>query len=136
MTPTIKEISAEETYTLRHTVMWPNKPIAYIQLAEDNKGIHFGLYVKEQLVTVCSLFIENQSAQFRKLATLTQEQGKGYASRMIEHIIAYAKEQNARDIWCNARANKTSFYKKFNLEETEHKYTKGEIDFIIMKRTL
>ena len=132
----IRQISVEETYPLRHTIMWPNKPLAYIQLKDDPLGTHFGLFIHEELVSVCSLFIAQNSGQFRKLATLTKEQGKGYASALILHIIDYSKNKNIGELWCNARANKTKFYSRFGFIKTDNQYTKEGINFIVMKIAL
>ena len=35
----ITQIKAEETYDLRHTVMWPNQPREFIILDDDKDGI-------------------------------------------------------------------------------------------------
>ncbi len=66
----IKRISPEETYDLRHRVMWPDHPWDFIKLQEDNNGKHFGLFVSNKLTSVISLFISNEEAQFRKFATI------------------------------------------------------------------
>ena len=39
-------------------------------LQDDEDGLHFGLFNKEKLVSVVSLFIDGEEAQFRKFATL------------------------------------------------------------------
>ncbi|KAI1480509.1 hypothetical protein F4774DRAFT_378735 [Daldinia eschscholtzii] len=41
----IRPISAEETYALRQAVLWPNKPLSYVQLPDDLVGQHFGAFV-------------------------------------------------------------------------------------------
>lgn len=133
---TIKEISAEDTWDIRHSVMWPNNSINYIKLPEDSTGIHFGLFKNNLLTAVVSLFIKQNTAQFRKLATETQEQGKGYVSLLIKHIMKYAKNENVDKIWCNARAEKAVFYEKFQLVKTNYTYRKNGIDFIIMEKKL
>ena len=46
----IKQISAADTWDLRHRVMWPEQPFEYVQLAEDEAGIHFGLFENKQIV--------------------------------------------------------------------------------------
>ncbi|WP_255535248.1 GNAT family N-acetyltransferase [Cellulophaga sp. E16_2] len=132
----IKEITAEETYPLRHKVMYPNHPFDYIKLPKDQEGTHFAVVKNAKNVTVVSLFFENDSAQFRKLATLESEQGQGHASKLLDFVIAYAKQKKAEKLWCNARANKTSYYKKFGLEETNKTYTEAGIDFIILEMNL
>lgn len=66
---------------LRHEVMWPDEDFDYIKLKDDDAGIHFGLFKENMLISVVSLFVDKDEAQFRKFATLKSEQGKGYGSR-------------------------------------------------------
>ncbi|QWX84906.1 GNAT family N-acetyltransferase [Cellulophaga sp. HaHaR_3_176] len=132
----IKKITTEETYHLRHTVMYPNLPLEAIKLPKDNKGEHFAVVKNDVIVSVVSLFFENNNAQFRKLATAVSEQGKGHASSLIKHIIEYSKKEKTKKIWCNARILKIAFYKKFGLLETTKTYSKDGFDFIILEMDL
>lgn len=72
----IKETELSRVWKLRYEVMYPEKDIEYVKLEEDEKGIHLGLYADDKLMSVISLFTENDSIQFRKFATLAAEQGK------------------------------------------------------------
>lgn len=130
----IQKIKFDETYSLRHQVMWPDQPLDYVKLSEDKNGIHFGLFKNEKLISVVSLFIKGKSAQFRKFATTHMEQGKGYGSLLLSHLIEYTTQKSITEIWCNARADKTDFYKKFGMEETTKTYIKENIPFVVMKK--
>lgn len=130
----IEEISAGETYDLRHRVMWPNKPKKYVALENDEKGIHFGLSKGSRLISVVSLFITKDDAQFRKLATEISEQGNGYGTLLLNHIMTVITNRKIRRLWCNARADKTSFYERFGILPTSKTFTKGGIDFVIMEK--
>ena len=77
----IRSIEAEDTLAIRHEVMWPDQPLDYVKLPDDEKGLHYGLFYEGELITVVSLFLDRESAQFRKLATLQHYQGKGYGLR-------------------------------------------------------
>lgn len=132
----ISEISAEATWPIRHQVMWPDQPFDFIKLPEDAQGIHYGLWVGEDLVSVVSLFIKNNEAQFRKFATLEAQQGKGYGSQLLHHLMQEALNLGIEKIWCNARAHKTGFYAKFGMHETNQTYVKGGIDFVILEKIL
>ena len=132
----IKQITAEQTWSLRHRIMYPNEPFESIKLPDDFEGIHFGLFKKGLLVTVVSLFIRNNEVQFRKLATEISEQRKGYASKLLDYIFNYATRIDATRIWCNARENKAYFYEKFGLQITEETYVKTGIKFVIMEKIL
>lgn len=132
----ITKISAEETWSLRHKVMWPEKPLEYIKLPNDNNGLHYGLWKDKKIVSTISLFITNEKAQFRKLATEIAEQGNGYGTQLLMHIMTLMPNYNVHKIWCNARIDKTSFYKKFGMWETDRKFSKENINYVIMEKSI
>lgn len=136
MTTTIKEVNLEEVWQLRHEVMWPDMPFDYIKLADDDEGIHFGLHKDKRLISVLSLFINDGDAQFRKFATLEQEQGHGYGSILLNYIIDNVKHYGIKRIWCNARTDKTAFYQKFGLIKTESTFRRDGKSYIIMEKRL
>ena len=129
----IQQIMASMTWPLRQEVMWPDQPISYVQLPNDEDGLHFGGFLKGQIVAVCSLFIHKDEAQFRKLAVKRVVQGKGLGSLMILHVFKYAQEHGVNRIWCNARYAKRHFYHRFGMHETNHTFQKGGIDYVIME---
>jgi len=131
----IKQITPSETILIRHKVMWPNKPIEYVKLPNDENGSHFGLFVNGELTSIISLFIENNEAQFRKFATLNEFQGLGYGTILLKNIIAFIKKEGIRKLWCNARVEKLKFYERFNLKPTDKKFEKGGIEYVIMEKT-
>lgn len=129
----IKQITISEVLPIRHKVMWPNMPVNYVALKNDNDARHFGLFVDDKITSIISLFTENNEAQFRKFATLVEFQGFGYGSILLKHIIALAKKEKLKKLWCNARIEKSKFYERFNLKPTLQKFTKEEIDYVIME---
>ncbi len=132
----IKQITADQTWHLRHRVMYPNEPFESIRLPDDFEGVHFGLFKNNHLVTVVSLFIRNEEMQFRKLATEITEQENGYATKLLFHIFEYAIQIQATRIWCNAREKKAYFYEKFGLHKTKKTYVKTGIQFVVMQKIL
>ncbi len=135
ITPEIKQITTSETLAIRHKVMWPNKPLAYVKLPNDENARHFGLFVNNEITSIISLFVVNNEAQFRKFATLIEFQGFGYGTMLLKRIIELMKEEGIQKLWCNARVEKSKFYKKFNLEPTDKKFKKDGIDYVIMEKT-
>jgi len=115
--------------------MWPNQPLEFVKLPEDDKGLHYGLYVDDQLTSIISLFINGKEAQFRKFATLESHQGKGYGSILLNEIMQIAATESLTKIWCNARRSKTNYYTKFGMKVTDKTYVKGGTDFVIMEKT-
>lgn len=129
----IAAIKASETWEIRHKVMWPDQPFEFVQLEEDNSGLHFGVFDEDNLVSIVSCFIVNDEMQFRKLATLKEYQGKGIATLLLNHVLKLAKDRGLQKVWCNARTTKKSFYKKFGMAATGKTFTKSGQEFSIME---
>ena len=127
-------LSAEETWPIRHKVMWPDHPIDFVKLPNDSDGRHFGLYLDSDLVSVISLFTENNEVQFRKFATLQEYQGKGFGTQLLTEIMRIVTQEKVSKIWCNARITKTDFYGKFGMTLTQTRFTKADVDYVIMER--
>ena len=136
MNPKIVEITAEETLTIRNKVMWPNKSIDYVRIPNDDKGRHFGLVINDKMISVISLFVENKEAQFRKFATLTDYQGKGFGTLLLKEIINIAEHNNLNRLWCNARIDKSKYYTNFGMNLTDKKFVKGGVEYVIMEKNL
>ncbi|WP_396600386.1 GNAT family N-acetyltransferase [Algibacter sp. R77976] len=130
----ILEITHQETLSIRHEVMWPDKPIDYVHIPNDHQGKHFGLFFNGKMISVISLFIVNNEAQFRKFATLIDYQGQGFGSILIKEILNIVKRENVDKIWCNARVEKSNYYTKFGMRLTEHRFRKGGIEYVIMEK--
>ena len=130
----IKRIPPESTWPIRHEVMWPDQTIDYVRLPNDEEGIHYGLFLEDELVGVISAFITGNEVQFRKFATLVKHQGKGYGTQLLNHLLAALEKEDLQRIWCNARLDKQNFYKRFGLQTTDETFTKGGIDYVIMEK--
>jgi len=114
--------------------MWPNKPIEYVKLPNDENARHFCLFVNGEITSIISLFEDNNEVQFRKFATLEKFQGLGYGSILLKKIIDLIKKEGVRKLWCNARVEKSKFYERFNLKTTDKKFVKGGIEYVIMEK--
>ena len=132
----IKQITTAKTLPIRHKVMWPKKPISYIELPNDKDARHFGLFVNGEITSIISLFTEDNQVQFRKFATLVQFQGLGYGTILLNKIIELVQKEGIKKLWCNARVEKSKFYERFNLKSTDKKFVKGGIEYVIMEKTL
>lgn len=131
----IKKIAAKDTWDVRHRVMWPNENIAYVQLPEDDEGIHYGLFKDSELISVISVFFRDGEAQFRKFATDKNEQGRGYGSALLSYLMEEIRQKDVTKVWCNARSEKTLFYQKFGMEIRGEKYYRGSIEYVKMEKT-
>ena len=134
---TIEPIAADQTYALRHAVLWPHKPLAYVQLPEDAAGQHFGAFADGELVAVISLFVGADGvARFRKFATDPAWQGRGVGTALLRHLMAAAQSQGASQLWCDARQNTLPFYQRFGLAPEGAVFYKGEVPYVRLSRSL
>lgn len=132
----IKKINYQDTYEIRHVVMWPNQPLAFIKLEDDATGLHYGYFDGNRLVSVVSLFVNNHKIQFRKFATLKECQGLGYGTALLNHVIQSVEQLEVTHIWCNARVEKTFFYERFGMHQTDKTFERKGQTYIIMEKKL
>ncbi|WP_394991923.1 GNAT family N-acetyltransferase [Emticicia sp.] len=132
----IKEISAAETWQLRHKVMWPNKPLEFVILPNDEDGFHYGLFEKNRLISVISLFKNGKKGQFRKFATDKDYQGKGYGAKLFIYLMEAAKLLNISCLYCNARVSFIGFYEKFGMKLASDITQKNEKGYVRMEIAL
>ncbi|WP_207510270.1 1-(5-phosphoribosyl)-5-[(5-phosphoribosylamino)methylideneamino]imidazole-4-carboxamide isomerase [Longitalea luteola] len=133
---TIQPVSLPEVWAMRQAVMYPQESIAFVQLEDDEAGLHLGLYAEGVLVSVISVFDKDNAVQFRKFATRTDRQGKGYGTTLLQHVMAWAKARGKKKIWCNARLTATGIYKKFGMQAVGKPWQQYGLDFIKMEKQL
>ncbi|MEM8889239.1 MAG: GNAT family N-acetyltransferase, partial [Bacteroidota bacterium] len=110
--------------------------LEYVKLEKDSEGMHFGLFREDKLLSIISLFINEDRAQFRKFATLIEEQGKGYGTKLLRFLLEEVAKYPLSCIFCNARIERTAYYEKFGLKRTEEYFEKGGRKYVIMEKKL
>ncbi len=132
----IRDITTKDTLQLRRDVMYPDWPLERVTLPHDADGLHFGLYDGNRQVTVVSLFINGHKAQFRKLATANDQQGRGYGKMMMAHLEVVCRRNGVTALWCNARESAMGFYKTLGYKVTSGIFYKDNIAFLTMEINL
>ena len=88
----IKEISAQETFIVRHPVLRKAKPLESCAFDGDNLETthHFGLFENLNLTGIISLFLktnpifaENLQFQIRGMAIVESHQKKGFGEALV-----------------------------------------------------
>ncbi|QKG52026.1 GNAT family N-acetyltransferase [Hymenobacter sp. BRD67] len=126
----IISLEPTQTYALRQAVLWPDKPLTYVQLPDDAAGQHFGALVGGELRAVISLFVAGAEARFRKFATDPAWQGRGLGTALLRHITAVARAQGARTLGCDARMSTLPFYRRFGLAPAGDVFYKGDLAYV------
>ena len=130
----IEQIRHEVTWPLRHEVMYPDMDLESVKLPDDDQGIHFGLFDHNRLISIISTFKTGDEMQFRKFATLNEFQGQGYGAKLFDYVLEFAKSEDIKRIWMNARVNVSAFYERYGFIKTEKTYFKDGYDFVIMEK--
>lgn len=121
---------------MRHRVMYPSLSPEAVILPDDESGTHLGLWADGRLVSVISCFDRGDSLQFRKFATETAMQGKGYGSAMLAFVMQDANARGKKKIWCNARVSATALYQKFGMTAVGEPWEQYGLAFIKMEKEL
>lgn len=132
----IKVVPLEVVWQLRREVLFPDRDLERVKLADDPLGAHWGVYVDGQFVSVISFFEAGGVGRFRKFATRVEWQGNGCGSRLLDHIMRLAAASGSKMIWCNARTTALRLYERFGMrpvgevwEANGHTYVKMEKQF-------
>ena len=149
-----RQITPEETISLRHTVLWPNHPVSHVLLPGDNLGFHYGAFVssRDTPVAVVSVFKEplpsdlrpegagdtpNTIARFRKFACEPSLQGRGIGTKLLKHAFKVASEElGCATIWCDARLATAEWYERRGMSRLGSIFYKEDIPYTRMKARL
>lgn len=122
----VKEITAEDTYEIRHTVLRPTQTIDACKYEEDHfrNTFHLGVFLDDTLISIASFFQERNPAyeeinQYRLIgmATLEEYRGKKAGSALLNYGEKVLKQRQARLLWCNARFPVSDYYRSFGMQE-------------------
>lgn len=130
---TVRKISAADTLLLRRDVLYPGQPLEVVRLERDATALHFGVFEENSLISVVSLFVEERAAQFRKLATTPQRQGRGYGTLLIRHLAQQCSSLGVPLLWCHARRTAEGFYARLGFSRAGNYFEKNNITYCRME---
>jgi len=118
----IRQIGAEETWTVRHPVLRKGRPLedVYMEADEQETTFHLGAFYKKELVGVASFMqdshpdLEGNQMRLRGMGVLSNFRRKGIAGILLRDGEIYCKKRDVQTLWFNAREVAVSFYKRHN----------------------
>jgi phosphoribosylformimino-5-aminoimidazole carboxamide ribotide isomerase len=132
----VRDVPLEVVWKIRQTIMYPEETIDFVKLEDDEKGMHWGLYESDNIISVISLFQKDGELQFRKFATIEDMQGKGYGTKLLQKVMDWAIQNEIQCVWCNARTSATGLYEKFGMRRSGPGWMRYGIDFVKMEKQL
>lgn len=135
----IRSISARDTLDIRHKVLWPSKPLSYVQIPQDEEGQHFGAFLHGEPgpCAVISVFVEplpshpeEVALRFRKFACLPTYRNRGIGSALFDYVAQTVMQDTKSSIlWCDAREDTLPWYEKRGMKRIGDVFYKGEIRY-------
>jgi len=132
----IKKISWKEALPVRHKVLWPHKDPQFCALPKDDTGRHYGAFFGGKIVSVGSLFDQEERVRLRKFATLVEFQGKGIGSKMLYYMMESSLKRDQKEFWCDARLTAAPFYERFGFVKKGHSFEKSGETYVVMEKKL
>lgn len=132
----IEQIRSELTWHLRREALYPDQPLANMQMPVDTDGLHFGAFKNDLLVGVISLFQSGTVYQFRKFAVAVNQQNQGIGTGLLQYIINFCQQQHGTLLWCNARITAIPFYKKLAFIVASQSFEQNNNTYVKMQKAL
>lgn len=114
----IKQISATDTYTVRHPVLRKGRPVETCAMPgdTDKDTFHLGLYDSQELIGVVTFIkeakpqFEGKQYQLRGMGILEAYQGQQLGNLLIDEGDKLLRSKGIDTLWCNARVKALNFY--------------------------
>ena len=130
----IKKISASQIQKARKIQLYSNLNSKHSKYDEDllKSTIHLGLFIDGLLISGLTLIEKKkknnlESFQIRGMFTKKKFMNNSYGSRLLNYAVNLIFKEYSVFLWCNARKNAISFYKKNGFSEQGDFFLKEEI---------
>ncbi len=127
-----KLISAADTHSLRHLVLWPHLDSperCVLAIDEQADAFHVGVFVEDRLVSIGSFFalpserlLLQPQYRLRAMATDPDFRRRHAGDVLIEFAAERLRLMGVRALWCDARLVAFPFYKSLGFSWHEDVY--------------
>ncbi|RMB56100.1 GNAT family N-acetyltransferase [Dokdonia sinensis] len=116
----LKNITAEDTWPVRHPVLRAGRPLedVYMEADEKESTFHLGIYFKDQIVGVASFMKDHNpifkgvQSRLRGMAVLPEYRKRGLAAMLLKRGEEILRSKGQDVLWFNARIAAVNFYKE------------------------
>jgi GNAT superfamily N-acetyltransferase len=142
----IRPIRAEETRSLRHSVLRPTQAPEQLEFSGDRlpQALHVGAFLGGRLVGIASVAPEAcpgdaaiSTWRLQGMAVVSEVQGRGCGRLLLERAIRHVAEHGGTLLWCEGRSNVAGFYRALGFEMVGEEFVKPITGpHYIMKKTI
>ena len=130
----IREITADETRSLRQSILRPHQTLAECVYPGDRDAetFHLGVFDRNTLVTIASVYAERETrfdmfevdSQFRLrgMATIEHYRGRGMGAALLHECLRRSWSAGANLLWCNARTSASGYYDKMGFQAIPERF--------------
>ncbi|HEA30482.1 MAG TPA: GNAT family N-acetyltransferase [Leeuwenhoekiella sp.] len=114
----IEKITAEETHSIRQSVLRPGRPMqeCIFNGDDDVQTLHLGAFTEGKLVGIASFMVDTndyfhgKQYRLRGMAVLPEFRGMGYGKKLVTHGENLLQQKECDILWFNAREIALKFY--------------------------
>ena len=132
----VKLVTTDEVLPLRHKILWPKGPLENYSFDEDKVSLHYGLFLRDELISVVTIYREGDKARLRMFATDYEYQRQGFGTILIKAVITDLRKRGVKLIWCDVRKNVYTFYEKLEFKIKGEEYMKHGLPHFYMELTI
>jgi len=133
----IVQVTAEDCYELRESILRPGQPKENWTFALDNdsRTIHLAMLQDEEAVAVASLLPESHQDcndhpwRLRGMAVKEDLRGRGVGQQLLVSLLAMVDE----GVWCTARKHVQDFYLNNGFELFGNDFTMNDMTHVMMR---
>ncbi|MDP7009120.1 MAG: GNAT family N-acetyltransferase [Phycisphaerales bacterium] len=133
----IEEVTAQDCYNLRESILRPGQPKENwtFEADDDPKTIHLAAKLNGTIVGIVSLLPEDNNEVFnhpwrlRGMAVLEKYRGQGVGKKLLLELLNRVDE----GIWCTARKHIAGFYSKNGFEIIGEEFTMNDMPHVYMR---
>ena len=129
----VKEITATDTRSLRHRVLWPHikkEEDCNIDIDSRKDAIHLGVVHEGKIVTIGSFFqmetpkLPNNAKAYRLRAMASDPNYRkmGFGEKLISNAVEVLKNRDTDVLWCDARKVAIGFYERLGFEKIDESW--------------
>ncbi|NLS12633.1 GNAT family N-acetyltransferase [Vibrio sp. SM6] len=125
----VGEIAWQHTLALRHQVLEPEQNETDCHIDGDENSVHFGAFLDDRLIGIASVFVEDDQARLRYMATHPDFQSRGVAKALFNYVATELKFKAVTLLWCDSQKTNSRFYRQLGFRKLGESFLKNNVAY-------